>query len=508
MRRLFGAGVLALAVGVAAATTAHAQATAEQAREIATALKRFIDSRILEPSPELSLDLDGQIEVAAVGDRYVGSVPSGRLLVDTENGSSVALTFAEPLTFELWVTDRGWYDVTFTVPSSVRIGVFPGLLPSEISPSAPPALTATGTIGEQVGSAVLIPEYEGVASYDLIWSDLQLRVAEQPVDLQIGRLSAIQTGQEVEPGIFDNRATFDIANLLLSVVEEDLLIELDGFSGELSATGVNLPAQSALMVSIEPLLLQLETQPEDPVVYDELRAILAETPNLIDGFAGTSELNGLRIHTDDQFVGLAQTTGSIGVSGLASDRADLSLSFDLTGLEFQPEIPFQGLIPVEAGYDIHAADVSTDVLLDWLDGLLATIPELGAEVALPASFFSLYEDLAGTGALLDIRSLHLETQSAGFSFSGRIRPDSAAMFGATVEADLEATALGRLTETLRTLPDAGAAAAAGLAMIQALGSREIDDDGETVHRYQFEVTRDGTVMLNGNDLGPILDQVR
>lgn len=499
---------MVVVVGITSTATAQAQATAEQAREIATALKRYIDSRILEPSPELSLDLDGQIEVAAAGDRHVGSVPSGRLLVDTNDGSAVALTFAEPLTFELFVTDRGWYDVTFTVPSSVRIGVYPGLMPNEISPGEPPALTATGTIGQQRGSAVLMPEYETVASYDLAWSDLRLRVAEQPIDLQLGRLSAIQTGREVEPGIFDNRATFDLANLALSVIEEDLLIELDGLSGEVSATGVNLPAQTALLVTIEPLLQQLETQPEDPGLYEELRSILAETPNLIDGIEGTSQLHGLRIHTQDQFVGLAQTTGSIALSGLASDHADLSLSFDLSGLEIQPEIPFQGLIPIEAGYDIRATDISTDVLLDWLDTLLASIPELGAEVAVPASFFTLYEDLAGTGALLDIRSMHVETQSAGFSFSGRIRPDSAAMFGATVEADLEATALGRLTETLRTLPDAGAAAAAGLAMIQALGSRETNDSGETVHRYQFEVTRDGMVMLNGNDLGPILDQVR
>lgn len=493
---------------VCSATAAHAQATADEARDIATALKRYINTRILEPNPGLSLDLDGQIQVTPAADRYVGFIPAGRLLIDTGDGGSAVMTYSEPLTFELTTTERGWYDVVFAVPSSLQIGVFPGLTASEITTDLPPAETVTVTIGSQVGTALLIPEYEAVAGYDITWSDISMTAADEPVHMQIGQVSMVQTGEEVADGVFDNRLNFDLTNLALSVVNEDLLVELNGIAATGTATGVDLPAQYALMIAAEPLINRLEAEPDNPDIYRQLRTMLSGTPSLIDGLGGTLELHGLRIHAADQYIALDRSGASWDVSGLSTEHADMSLAFNLAGLVFEPDLPFQGLIPVDAGYDIRATDLSTDVLLDWLDNLLATIPELGPDVAIPASFFTLYEDLAGTGALLDIRDIHLETRSAGLNFSGRIRPDTTAMFGATVEADLAATALGRLTDALRNLPIAGAQAAAGLAIIQALGSREVNNQGDIVHRYQFEVTRDGMVMLNGNDLGPILEQIR
>jgi hypothetical protein len=390
----------------------------------------------------------------------------------------------------------------------VRFGVFPGLTPGEVDPASPPAVTATAMIGSQVGTALLIPDYEAFVDYEIIWSDLAMQVDDQPLDLRIGRITAIQTGLEVDEGVFDNTADFDMANFSLSVVDEDVLVEIDTLTAAMTATGVNLPAQYDFLVAVEPVIQRLDMDPDNPDLYDQLRELLQRTPNLIDGLGGEYSLKGLRVFTPEISVILSELAGGFGISGLSSDFADISGSFDLSGLEIEPEIPFHSLIPIEAGYDFQASDVSTAVLMDWLDNLLATIPELGTDVAIPASFFTLYEDLAGTGALLDIRDIHVRTQSAGLSFNGRVRPDTAAMFGATIEADLEATAMDRLSDAVRGVPDAGMEMAAGLAIIQALGDRETNDQGDSIHRYQFEVTRDGMVMLNGNDLGPIVDQMR
>lgn len=508
MRNITWFGACASAVLLLGISASQAQTTPDQARDIATALKRYIEARILEPNPDLSLDLDGQIEVTPVDDHYAGSIPPGRLLIDTQDGSTVTLTFADPLAFDLRTTERGWYDVVFTVPSSVRIGVFPGLSPGEVDAGSAPAITATATIGSQVGTALLIPEYEAVMDYEIVWSDLAMQFDDEPINLQIGRITAIQTGEEVSDGVVDNTANFDMANLALSIVEEDVLVELDTLTANMSASGVNLPAQFDFLISAEPVIRRLEAEPDNPDHYGQLRELLANTPNLIDSLGGTYDLKGFRVISPDLTVDLPELAGGFAISGLNTDYADISGSFNLSGLDIQPEIPFHALIPVDAGYDFEITDLSTDVLLDWLDNLLATIPALGVDVAIPASLFTLYEDLAGTGALLDIRDFHIETQSAGLNFNGRVRPDTAAMFGATVEADLAATALSRLTETINGLPEAGAQMAAGLAVIQAFGAREVNDEGDTVHRYQFEVTRDGMVMLNGNDLGPIVDQIR
>ena len=61
---------------------------------------------------------------------------------------------------------------------------------------------------------------------------------------------------------------------------------------------------------------------------------------------------------------------------------------------------------------------------------------------------------------------------------------------------------------MQALPDFGGEAAAGFTFIQALGSMETNENGEPIHVYQLEVTQDGAMTLNGNDLGPIIQQMQ
>jgi hypothetical protein len=43
-----------------------------------------------------------------------------------------------------------------------------------------------------------------------------------------------------------------------------------------------------------------------------------------------------------------------------------------------------------------------------------------------------------------------------------------------------------------------------LAMFQSAGTRS-DVDGRSHHAYAFDFTPDGQILLNGNDMGPLID---
>lgn len=493
---LLMAGCAGMALSMAS-TTAIAQTTSAEAQEIATALKGYIDEFILEPNPEVSLDLNGAIEVRPAGDHYTGSIPAGRLLVETDHDGIASFEFVEPLTFDIRVTDRGWYDTTFVVPSSVRI-----------SADTDPTAAVTVTIGGQSGAMTIAPEYQSVVQSDMVWTDISLQVAGMAGDMTIAELSLEQNSDEVASGLFDAEQSIDLSGFRVSVPDENVLIELDYIGMVTVATAMNLAALQPFGQAINDIIPRLEEDPEDPVPYGELRTLLSETPNLLASLQGTGFLEGLRVDTPDANIALSEASSGITLTGLDTEFSTVGISLNLTGFEIEPTLPFEDLLASDTGYDIRIVDLPTDVVLEWLDTLLETIPVIGPDEAFEASMLPLYSQVADSGAYLDIVDVHYDMPAGGISLSGQMQPDIGAMFGVTAGAELIATNMARMIEAMNTLPDFGSEAAAGFTVIQALGAREVNDRGEPVHTYEFEVTPDGAVTLNGNDLGPILEQMR
>ncbi|MEM7443720.1 MAG: hypothetical protein AAF414_10370 [Pseudomonadota bacterium] len=501
-------GACALLSLTAVEANAQAQATDEMARKLVTALERYIDNRLLEPNPGWVLEQDDRIEVVPAGDYYAGSIPPGRLLMLGDEFGWV-WTIDEPLEFDLRIDEGGWYHVDFNVPSSIQIAQYRGLSLSENEPSSEIDFEATATIGSQVGTVLIVPDYEQTLDFEIIWNDVEVTFEGLEDTITLGRFSALQTapadGAELDDLSIER--TFDLANLAIDTGRGSRM-ELDTATVISTWAGFDMPAFYEFFAAADPLFSLLQAEPDDPEPYRLLRNVLANTPNLFNEVTGEIGLKGLRIREPAGNVDLEEISVGFNLEGLSGNSADLALSFRLADLQLGPQVPNRDLIPTNAGYDIRANDLPTEALYGWLDDFLATVPSLGPDIALPASLFSLYEDLAGTGAVLDIRDIHVETDTARLDFSSRIRPDTAAMFGATVEADLSATAMDRMTEAINDLPFGGSRLSAGLAVIQAFGARDTNEEGDSVHNYQFEVTRDGMFMLNGNDMSPIMNLIR
>lgn len=477
--------------------TAQAQTTTAEAEQIAAALKRYIDDRILAPNPELSLDLNGPIEVRAAGDHYAGMIPAGRMLVDVDYGDVAILDFSEPFTFEIRVTDRGWYDTTFVVPSSVRI-----------SAEGEPEEAVTFTIGSQSGVATLIPEYETTVDLDSTWSDISMQVANMPGGMTISEIALWQQSEELAEGLFDSEFSIDMSGLQISVPEENVSIELDeaGFFGALG--GLDYPAVLPFSIGLNELMPQFDQDPENPALYEELRVLIAETPNFIADFQGTYFLEGLRVDTPDVAFSITGASTGGALTGLDSEQATAALTLNLAGLEIQPQMPFENLLPVDTGYELRLVDIPTGVLLEWIDTLLLEMPEIGPDAAFENSLMGLYGQIASSGAYLDIADIHYDAEAGGLAVAGEVSPDTSAMFGVTAGVEMVVTNMAQFIQAMQALPDFGGEAAAGFTIIQALGSMETNENGEPIHVYQLEVTQDGAMTLNGNDLGPIMQQMQ
>ena len=66
--------------------------------------------------------------------------------------------------------------------------------------------------------------------------------------------------------------------------------------------------------------------------------------------------------------------------------------------------------------------------------------------------------------------------------------------------------LENLIEKTRNLPD-GAQIAAFLAFLMAVGQQEEGANDLSVRRYEVELTAEGAALLNGADIGPLLEQL-
>ncbi|MEM7443721.1 MAG: hypothetical protein AAF414_10375 [Pseudomonadota bacterium] len=488
------------------ATGALAQTTSAQAEEIANALKRYIDERILEPTPDLSLNLDGAIEVYPRGDHYAGIIPAGELVVSSDHDDvTVVFQFADPLTFEIRIDERGWYDTTYVVPSSMRLNVYEGgREPLEGDPSA----SATFRIGDQSGWALIVPEYETAIASEGYLADMSFQVDDMPGDFSLARFTYSQDSEEVDEGIFDSTFTADASGFLISVPVEDVLVEIGNIGLFGAGTGLNFPALVDFNTALNELIIASEEGADEIALMEDARTLLAETPPLMSDFQATYFLEGLVVRSPDGNFDLTGAVAGGSLTGLDSELASISLNLDIEGLALDPAPPFANLLPESTGYLIEIADIPTDALLTWIDNVLRDIPVMGEDSAFDQHMLPLYFEIAERGTALNVEDLYYHSDAGSLEFTGQMRPNPGALLGLTATAELVGTNLANLISAMGSIPDFDSEAAAGFALIQGLGAQTTNSDGEPVHTYLFEVTDDGSVTLNGNDFGPLIEQLQ
>ena len=240
-----------------------------------------------------------------------------------------------------------------------------------------------------------------------------------------------------------------------------------------------------------------------------------ERAPLIEGFSMTVVLTDFHVRDPD----LSEQTGfdvvnvGIGMDGLDTDAASFFIEYGHAGLA----IPASG---PEADFTPHAFDLrltldglpalDTAVLgMDMFRGALRGLDafETGDDRVRNFAMLALRRALRAESAFA-IERLSYESPALRADLAGRFAASGRSPLMAVGTARLEAVGLPGLVGRMEGMAASGDSDARDalrvLAIAQAVG-RRVEEGGAVRHVYDLELAEDGRVLLNGNDVGPLLE---
>ncbi len=488
------AATTALALGVVAITAGSAGAqevTAEGAAAIHQGLKEWMVEYLSFPEDTVSLTFDGSITVEPAGDRYELTVPPPRLT--TYRGENLIETSA--FTATLVPEGEHRYRVTWQVPTAWQVG----------PPGAGDRVSITLT--QEAGEGLFDARYASFLDMDAVFSGIEIAPASEEGRAGIDAVRISAASAELGDEIYD----IDAAAVIEGISFVDHGGGGEGSIAEISAAFVmeqlDMPGYYAFSQTVNDLVADFEALAEtggDPGPLMEEAAVLAESIfDLLDGAEMVYEVSDVSFTEGGEAADIEGGSFSFGVGGMRGDTGNVTLALQSGSVAIDPPPPFADAIPQGVDIDLALVDLPRDALAAAFGSAIRGAFDSGPEAALMAALFPLQQAATAAGSRFNVNRLELTNPSYDVALDGYVATSTAAPFGAVGEAELvvgQFAALRALVERLSPDPDA----AAGLAFFEAAGQQV---DGADARRYTFEATEDGRFLLNGGDMGPLLDQM-
>ncbi|MEQ9815107.1 MAG: hypothetical protein RLO50_20200 [Azospirillaceae bacterium] len=502
---LTGVPVLCLALGLAGGVSAdaQAQATVERAEALETAFAGWL-ARMQERSAGTELALEGEISITPTGSTYTGFLPTSHWIVRTpRETSSITLPTVR---FRLNETENGRLEVDATLPEQVVVETFddPAIADDALTTATP---ERTVEIRWTPGPArfTIAPEYEAAIAADLAFDDIRITLSDQPATVEIGHVGYVVASEQTGEHAFDT--VTDISAETITVSDEEATLSLDALGIVIELGDARFDLFTAWNQHLTELQAGIESGALDAEeITAQTQALLDTEAPLFSAIGGTLALTGLRLEGGGEGLSLDQlSVGSrLGDLDAAAARYDFELGLEALTITPRPEI--EGLVPDRIRLDLTVSDLPGERIGALFADFLSSFggPPGAQDFAAMTFGIGLYSALSESTATLSVDEMAYVSDLLSLDFAGTVTPDITAALGVVVDAEFGAAKLPQLINALSALGGPGAQIAAALTVLQGLGAVEETADG-TIRRYHLEVLPDGTVLLNDNDLGPILN---
>ena len=379
------------------------------------------------------------------------------------------------------------------------------------------ALVGGTSLGGQRCVWSYVPRIDVWTDSDCVFTDLVFRRTipdEEVFRLSIDRVAQQLSLREERDGKWSGPSSMSVDGVRLGVNGVEALA-LAGLDAEFAYGGWDLVFLATANATFQEM--QGNVAILDPPDEERMKATAARLTDLamaraplMESMSMTVVLTDFHVQDPDSLerVGFEAMNVGMGMEGLDTNAASISFKYGHTGLA----------VPV-SGLDADLAPHDFDLRLALRD-----LPSLDLSVLGVDMFRNALNDLAPFEAR-DFATLVLqrvlragsvfEIERLGYE-SGALRADLAGQFTASGQsplmsvgtARLEVSGLAGLVERMTDLTTSGDADAMEtvqmLTVMQAMG-RRIEDGSETRHIYDLEFAPDGRILLNGNDMGPLLE---
>ena len=463
---------------------AWAQATAQEAEAIRQGLQAWIADNL--QTPEFSVQFAGDIEVTPSGSEYRVALPPTDIVFVGDG--RVAIGFFD---MTLRPTVDGHYDATWQMPERFPILEGDGREVGVI------------TIDKQFGTGVFAPAYETFLTMEMSLDDIVIRPTEEEGEMSISSVAMTADSDELGDGIYNSEFEMTLDEIEFSDgrgAHFDLgLITIGG-----TIDAIDLPAYLAFTHAFNDIIEPAgQTGAPDGAMFSALADLMERTPQLFDSFEIEYGIQDLFFEDVGERVQIGEAQYVIFIDGLHDDASSLGMSLAVEDIDVSPQPPQFQYVPQESVIDVALEDLPNDQLLTIVIDFLRNSAQTGPDNAVMMAGVQLQQAVMAGGSTLQIEEVTALADLYSLLMDGEIVPNPAAAFGVTANAFMEIGGMPGLIAALQAEPD-GQQAVQGLTVLQGLGQLGTDDDGNEVRVYELDLRADGTFLLNGTDMGPIL----
>lgn len=377
------------------------------------------------------------------------------------------------------ITRQGerYYQIGFLLPTTIH-----GREPGEAQP-------AEITIGQQTNSMLWDRDLEIVIDFDFDWRDLAV---VDPKGRQVARIASVvmRSDMKEHEERWSGPVVFDVQGVEVMNGNEERF-SLGKFGFRTIVDRLDMVRYAAISRAVA----QGQQTPEQTI---------QELEQLLSGIAVEFNLEDLAVDRPRQEpIRLASANYRLGLDGLDQALASLNMSYDHGGLKgTPPEVP--ELAPREA--NIRFAFVRLPLATLLQSGVAAVLEYMFlGEVGSQGDVFNqLRMALSEARTELRIEDGRFEAPTLEIGLGGVLSADAQAVWGLAGEVGLSILGLDTLIEAyLQNSPPRpkGAPPPTLPAMLKHFG--KLSADGRT-HIYNFQVTREGKVLVNGQDAMPLV----
>ncbi len=468
-------------------------ATPEMAERLEGEIAAWIEARLSDDQLDLAVDFDGPVAVRAEADRYLLTVPTAT--VPLANGAR--LQFGETAG-EIVDQGEGRFGVSLTVPNLYELS----------------RRESDWTRSLSIGSQSVIGEF----SADLgLFLDLDVSLNDillSPPDAEDGQfgldaLTVVVASDEAEPGSYQVRYGLGLRDLSFDDPAGGDSMSLGSLEMGLSIVDLRL---EQLIQFIERVQTITDSRQGMRGRYGEramvraLGRLFADTPALIGGVTAEVTLEALDTDFEGEGVHVGNGEFTVALSGLADEMLDLTVRYEGREFEVVPLPPLPSLIPNEIVADFGATQIPISAILDRLKQALQWLPDMDEDELVPLTVGAIHEAMVAAGSEFRTREMRVTAPAYSVEIDAAAAASRLSQFGLAASGTMRVAGLDRVVADLLSLDidDEGAMA---LTLFQAMGRLDIGDDGETIRRYEAEVTPDGVVLLNGADMAPLVPEL-
>lgn len=483
---------LALAAMLATAAPVAAQTVDDEgALTLQTQLKAIIGQYILPATEAVDYIMDGAVQMMPAGDRYEGSLPAITVVLDRDAELTIP-----PIPVTVVPQANGWNQATWTLPDVFTIA----------NPSGPERVDLT--IGRQAGEMLVAPAYNSVMATDITLGDLAIVTDELPGTATLGEISLVGDYAEVGPDTYDFNSNYRMSNFLLDLQEMEGVRVAFGsaaLGGTIEALRMDIMGSLAMLTQG---MVGTEPDAEAFAALDSALAGAAPGPWL-SAMSMVLSFGDIDVISEDGSGSLDNGEFTVAFDGLDADVGSLSAGLVMEGVAAS-DLPadFLPAIPTTARLSLALENLPAAQLGATARNFIAMSAQSGPEDAMGMAMFELMGLAMSGNPALAVERLYLEAPLGYVSGTARAEPSAESMVGAVGSASLTVGGLPDIIAFLQSgiVPD-GDEVAAGLTLIGAMGRDDTDSSGNPVKIFDLEFTADGTLLLNGNDMGPIMGQL-